>query len=187
MIRAVIVGLGALAAFASFAASAGDAPASEEGVKAFADVYRVLQSPRCVNCHPNGDVPHVGDDHHVHAMEVRRGLEQVGMSCQTCHRATATFASRQVGAPPAVPKWGLPPAETPMVFEGKSAHDLCEQMKDPAKNGGKDAAALHDHVANDAIVAYGWNPGGHRTLPPITHDAFVAAMSTWLNAGMPCP
>ena len=31
-------------------------------VKAFMQVYKVLMSPRCMNCHPNGDVPLQGDD-----------------------------------------------------------------------------------------------------------------------------
>jgi hypothetical protein len=35
---------------------------SVESVKAFMDVYKVLTSPRCMNCHPAGDVPLQGDD-----------------------------------------------------------------------------------------------------------------------------
>src|SRR5688572_7167404 len=72
---------------AAAAATAGD-PA-----RAFLDVTKVLQSPRCVNCHPNGDAPKVGDHARVHPMDVRRGLERVGMSCGTCHRSTATLSS----------------------------------------------------------------------------------------------
>ncbi|HTD41348.1 MAG TPA: hypothetical protein VK671_12055, partial [Mucilaginibacter sp.] len=30
-------------------------------VKAFMSVYKVLMSPRCMNCHPAGDVPLQGD------------------------------------------------------------------------------------------------------------------------------
>ena len=30
---------------------------SVESVKAFMKVYKVLMSPRCLNCHPSGDVP----------------------------------------------------------------------------------------------------------------------------------
>src|SRR5678815_5122536 len=39
---------------------------SIESVKAFMDVYKVLMSPRCMNCHPSGDVPLQGDDSHIH-------------------------------------------------------------------------------------------------------------------------
>src|SRR6476660_2616760 len=35
-------------------------------VKAFMKVYKVLMSPRCMNCHPAGDAPLQGDDNHVH-------------------------------------------------------------------------------------------------------------------------
>ncbi|HEU4859621.1 MAG TPA: hypothetical protein VFT15_07285, partial [Chitinophagaceae bacterium] len=45
---------------------------SVESVKAFMDVYRVLMSPRCVNCHPAGDVPLQGDDSHLHLMAPQR-------------------------------------------------------------------------------------------------------------------
>lgn len=181
-----LFGVSALAAFTALAVD-DKTERSEDGAKAFVDVVKVLQSPRCVNCHPNGDAPKVGDDSHVHAMEVRRGLEKVGMSCQTCHRMTSTATSRAPGAPPAVPGWGLPPADQPMVFEGKSAHDICVSMKDPTKNGGKDAAALKEHVTHEKLVLYGWDPGGKRTLPPLSHDEFVAKFTTWLDAGMPCP
>jgi hypothetical protein len=160
---------------------------ADDGKKAFVDVARVLQSPRCQNCHPNGDRPRIGDNGKSHHAEVRRGLERVGMSCQTCHRTTSTSASRQVGGPPAVKNWHLPPEEHPMVFEGKTVTQLCEQLKDPAQNGGKDAAALLQHVSHDDLVLYGWNPGGKRTLPPLSHEKFVAQFSTWTQAGMPCP
>ena len=74
-----------------------------------------------------------------------------------------------------------------MIFEGKTARQICEQMKDPAENGGKDASALAVHVSSDALVLRGWDPGGKRTLPPLSHDVFVARFSDWLLAGMPCP
>jgi hypothetical protein len=178
--------IGALA-LATVAASAADAPSRADGAAAFVDVTKVLLSPRCVNCHPAGDAPHVGDDFTVHPMKVQRGLERLGMACQTCHRERATSASRAPGAPPAVKGWGLPPKEHPMVFEGKSAKEICEQMKDPKQNGGKNAQALAHHVKDDAVVLYGWDPGGNRTLPPLSHETFSAKFQTWLDAGMPCP
>src|SRR5688572_32475896 len=46
---------------------------SVESVKAFMDVYKVLMSPRCMNCHPAGDVPLQGDDSHLHNMYPQRG------------------------------------------------------------------------------------------------------------------
>ena len=47
---------------------------------AFMDVARVLQSPRCVNCHPSGDAPLQGDDQRAHAMGITRDIERVGLT-----------------------------------------------------------------------------------------------------------
>jgi hypothetical protein len=33
---------------------------STESVEAFMQVYKVLMSPRCMNCHPSGDIPLAG-------------------------------------------------------------------------------------------------------------------------------
>jgi len=152
---------------------------------AFLDVVKVLQSPRCVNCHPTGNVPMVGDKGEIHAMNVQRGLERVGMSCQTCHRHSAVDGPGPV--PPTVKGWRMPPENMPMVFQSLSPAQLCEQLKDPARNGGKDLAGLLHHVEADELVHYGWNPGGGRTLPPLTHADFVARFRTWVDAGAPCP
>ena len=38
----------------------------ETGLAAYAEIASVLQSPRCLNCHPRGDRPTQGDDMHVH-------------------------------------------------------------------------------------------------------------------------
>ncbi|HEY1202421.1 MAG TPA: hypothetical protein VGE79_15635, partial [Niastella sp.] len=40
---------------------------------AFMQVYKVLMSPRCMNCHPSGDIPLNGDDNHLHPQGVKRG------------------------------------------------------------------------------------------------------------------
>src|SRR5688572_28461352 len=42
-------------------------------VAAFLKVYEVLMSPRCMNCHPAGDIPLQGDDSHLHTMSPIRG------------------------------------------------------------------------------------------------------------------
>src|SRR5687767_5514204 len=57
---------------------------SIESVKAFMDVYKVLMSPRCMNCHPSGDVPLQGDDSRLHAMLPRRGKDGKGLYAMKC-------------------------------------------------------------------------------------------------------
>lgn len=163
-------------------------PAREDGLRAFVDVAKVLLSPRCANCHPaDGVTPKVGDDAGAHPQDVTRGLEKLGMTCRSCHFSKANAASRAPGAPPAVPGWALPPAEHPMPFEGKPVRALCEQLRSPSDNGGRDGAALLHHVSHDPLVLYGWDPGGKRTTPPIAYDVFLARFGAWVAAAMPCP
>lgn len=155
-------------------------------VKAFKEVYKVLMSPRCVNCHPKGDIPLQGDDSHLHAMAPKRGKDGKGlyaMKCTNCHQPKNTPG---LHTPPGNPDWHLPPADMKMVFEGRTAHQLAKQLIDPNQNGHKDVKKLIAH-AEDALVLTGWNPGEGRTLPPLTHVEFKKAWLAWLNNGAYAP
>ncbi len=156
----------------------------DAGATAFLDVYRVLLHPRCMNCHPNGDVPLQTDASIPHAMNIRRDSRNVGLPCSTCHRESMPIFEHQ---PPGLPTWHMPPQETPMVFEGRTPAQLCSQLKQPKETAGKDLEGLLHHVEKDALVLYGWNPGPGRSSPPISHEAFVLAFSKWVRAGAPCP
>ena len=158
------------------------------GKAAFVDVAKVLQSPRCVNCHPSDDRPRQGDAGKVHAQNISRKSVAAGVACTTCHQTrNSEDTIGLAGGPPGAPNWGLPPAEHPMVFQGMSLSALCAQLKDPAHNGNKTLAQLLDHVTHDALVLWGWKPGGKRTLPPLAHDKFVAAFTTWVESDAACP
>ncbi len=176
-------------AAATVVAQGDDARATSRaaGARAFAEVARVLQSPRCQNCHPAGDRPLQTDAGRPHAMNISRTSDASGLACSACHQDRNSEALGIPGGPPGAPHWGLPPAETPMVFEGLTVRELCHQLKDPAQTGGRDLAALLHHVSEDPLVTWGWNPGGTRTLPPLTHPAFVAAFRTWVESGGACP
>ena len=166
------------------------APSAEAvaaGQRAFVQVASVLQSPRCRNCHPAGDAPLQTDAGRPHAMNISRKSVEAGLPCSTCHQERNADALGIPGGPPGAPKWNLPPKETPMVFEGLTVHALCEQLKDPARNGKRTLAALHEHIAHDELVLWGWSPGGKRTLPPLTHEQFVAAFTTWVASSGACP
>ncbi|MDB5215372.1 MAG: hypothetical protein JWO86_3299 [Myxococcaceae bacterium] len=171
------------------AASADERPSAstESGKTAFVDVARVLQSPRCMNCHPAGDAPLQTDKSRPHAMNITRASVDAGLACGTCHQERNSEAIGVKGGPPGAPRWGLPPMEMPMVFEGKSLTALCEQLKNPETNGHKDFAALLEHVDHDPLVLWGWQPGGKRTLPPLPHADFVAAFKLWSASGGACP
>jgi len=164
----------------------GDAKAAA-GKAAFVEVVSVLQSPRCMNCHPTGDRPLQGDDSHAHAQNISRRSIAAGVPCTTCHQTRNADAIGVEHGPPGAPGWNLPPAETPMVFQGRTATALCQQLKDPAQTGGKNLAQLLEHVSHDALVLWGWSPGKGRTLAPLSHDRFVAAFQTWVDSGGACP
>ena len=155
-------------------------------VKAFAKVYSVLMSPRCMNCHPKGDVPLQGDDSHIHTMQPKRGQDGKGlyaMKCANCHQPENTPG---LHAPPGNPNWHLPPADMKMVFEGKSSHELAKQLIDPNQNGHKDMKKLIEH-ADDGLVLAGWKPAQGLKLPPLSHKEFKKAWITWLETGAYAP
>lgn len=157
------------------------------GKRAFVDVVKVLQSPRCMNCHPSGDRPLQTDRSLPHAQNISRGTVAAGVPCSTCHQARNSETVGVPAGPPGALNWSMPPAETPMVFQGKTATQICEQMKDPAQNHGKSLAQLLEHATSDPIVLWGWSPGGKRTVPPLSHDNFVAAFAAWVAADGACP
>jgi len=74
----------------------------------------------------------------------------------------------------------------PLVFEGRSSAELCRQLRDPKTNGGRTPEQVLHHVAEDALVLWGWSPGEGRAPVPIPHADFVAAMRTWVQGGCGC-
>ena len=166
-------------------------PVSEqEGLTAFETVRRVLQHPRCQNCHIPGDAPLQFDDGRVHSQEVQRGIDgkgAAGLPCTTCHGPANPPESWGAQMPPGAPNWHLPPAERKMVFIGLASGDLCRRLKDQSQNGGKSLAALVEHVSEDKLVLWGWSPGVGRASVSVPHDEFVAKFKIWVAAGAPCP
>lgn len=162
------------------AQAAPDAPAEGE----FKEIARVLLHPRCMNCHPAGDAPLQKDTSVPHAQNVSRRIEEVGMSCTTCHPAVQLPGP---GMPPGAPHWHMPTREVPMVFEKKTAAELCEQLKDPARNGDRDLAEILHHVTEDGIVKWSFAPGDGRTKPHVSHAKFIQLVDAWIKKGAPCP
>jgi len=168
----------------SLARAEGDADKIAAGKTAFGVVYRVLEHPRCKNCHPAGDAPLQFFDGRPHAMNITRRSEKNGLPCSVCHRAKNNPRPDQ---PPGAPNWHLPPAETPMIFEGRTPKQLCEQLKDPKQTGGKDLPGLVEHVAHDPLVGWGWAPGADRTPVPGTQAELGARFHAWIESGAVCP
>ncbi|MET3500343.1 mono/diheme cytochrome c family protein [Mucilaginibacter sp. SG538B] len=159
---------------------------SVASVAAFKQVYTVLMSARCMNCHPSGDIPLQGEDNHLHAMLPKRGVDGKGvyaMKCANCHQPTNTPG---LHTPPGNPNWHLPPADMKMVFQGRTPRQLAKQIIDPKQNGHKDMQKLIAH-ADDGLVLWAWKPGEGRKLPPMSHAAFKKAWLTWLKTGAYAP
>jgi hypothetical protein len=167
---------------------AGGGQTDDAGAReAFLAAYPVFMHPRCMNCHPVGDVPLQGDDSRPHAQNVKRGPDGKGkyaLKCANCHQE-ANLAGENM--PPGNPNWHLPPPETPMVFQGKSPGELARQLKDPKQNGNKTLEDLLKHVSEDQLVLGGWDPGDGRTRPPLTHEEFVQKMRAWVEKGAAAP
>lgn len=178
--RRLLTILVALTAAAMLGAAAPEAP----GAADFVAIASVLTSPRCKNCHPADGVPRVGDDDRLHRMNISRRSVSAGLPCSTCHRSSnAPFAH----GPPGVPGWRMPGDERPMPFAGKTVGQLCVDLKDPGKNGGKALGALREHFEGDPLVAWAWSPGPGRTVPPLAHAELMKHVDAWIGAGAPCP
>jgi hypothetical protein len=161
----------------------------QEGLSAFETVRVVLQHPRCQNCHIPGDAPLQFNEGRAHAQNVVRGPEgkgAPGFACATCHFAANPPAAYGPHMPPGAPNWQLPPPQAKMVFIGLSSGDLCRALKDENANGGRDPEALLEHVSQDKLVLWGWDPGVGRDPVSVPHAEFVAKFKLWMEAGTPC-
>lgn len=151
-------------------------------VKAFMKVYKVLMSPRCMNCHPAGNAPLQGDDNHVHTMNVVRGQDGKGVYAAKCSNCHQPVNAPGLHAPPGNPKWQLPPSDMKMVFQGRTPRQLALQIMNYNLNGHKDKQQLIEH-ARDTLIKAAWNMGEGRAAPPMTYSAFVDAWDSWIKKG----
>jgi hypothetical protein len=157
----------------------------------FNEAAKVITSPRCMNCHPAGDQPHQGDDRHIHRPSALRGEANNGVPgqrCAACHTDNNFPLSLGAASYQSIPgnlRWSLAPIE--MAWEGKTAGEICRQIKDPARNGGRDLGLLHEHVAKDELVAWGWRPGAGRQPAPGSQEQFGAIVQAWIDTGAECP
>ena len=164
--------------------------AQSNGVRAGADrasfdpIATVVMHPRCMNCHQD-ESPLQTDAATLHQPLVVRGKDGHGaptQQCQTCHQAT----NAADGFVPGVPNWRLAPLS--MKWQGLTKGQICEEVKDPARNGGRRSGKdIIEHMKVDPLVLWAWAPGLGRTPPPLSHPKFVEALETWVTAGMPCP
>ena len=98
----------------------------------FSEVAKVLTNPRCMNCHPATDRLLQGNDKHPHRPVATRDT-----LCVTCHtdRNFTLHEEASYRSIPGHPRWMAAPIE--MAWEGKSVGEICRQIKDPDRNGGR--------------------------------------------------
>ncbi len=161
----------------------------ERSVSLFVEAGRVITHPRCTNCHPPDDRPRQGMDQHAHIPAVSGGSDghgAPGLPCTACHQSTnTTTVGATLPSIPGNPKWALAPVK--MAWLGRSLGQICEQIKDPSRNGGKSLAALQHHMAEDVLVAWGWTPGPGLEPVPGTQKAFGELIQAWMDTGAHCP
>jgi hypothetical protein len=164
--------------FASIAAP------EQRSVAYFVELGKVLTHPRCVNCHPAGDRPHQGDEGRLHQPPVARGADGHGlaaMRCASCHQG----ANFDPGRVPGHPEWHLAPRE--MAWEGKTLGEICAQIKDRERNGGRSLEDLVHHIGTDTLVGWAWSPGLGRRPAPGTQKQAGALVDAWVKTGAACP
>jgi hypothetical protein len=150
----------------------------------FTELGKVLTHPRCTNCHPATDRPRQGDEGRLHQPPVTRGADGHGlpaMRCSICHK----HANFEPGRMPGHPEWHLAPRE--MAWEGKTVAEICAQLKDPARNGGRKLEELIHHIGEDTLVGWAWAPGAGRSPVPGTQKQAGALVEAWVKTGAACP
>ena len=153
------------------------------------EAAKVIQSPRCLNCHPVERQPTQGNDLHAHVPLMYAGPSDhgvPGLPCKSCHgNANAATLASSIASIPGDPHWGLAPAS--MAWQGKSLREICLQLKDTARNGGRSLSKIHEHVTTDPLVGWAWHPGEGRSPAPGTQAQFGALIRAWISTGAHCP
>jgi cytochrome c553 len=165
-------------------AFAGIQESRERSIALFTEAGKVLQHPRCVNCHPADDRPRQGMQSRLHQPAARRGPDNhgvAGMTCNACHHATNFDAARVPGHP----DWHLAPLS--MAWLGRSLGQICTQLKDGERNGGKTMDEIAHHMAEDSLVGWAWAPGAGREPAPGTQRQLGALIRGWIDTGAECP
>ena len=149
----------------------------------YLEASRVLTHARCVNCHPSSDRPLQADGvpHEPPVVRGASGHGVVGMRCNTCHQR----ANFDPGKIPGAPHWHLAPRS--MAWEGLSAGEICRQIQDPERNGGRELEAVVAHMTEDPLVLWAWDPGDGREPAPGTPESFGRLIRAWAKTGAECP
>ena len=164
----------------------------EQGLNAWDRIYQVTSHPRCSNCHvgasnrPMWSGPTYGTTR-AHGMNINAGESRIGAEtvlCSTCHVYRENLNAKPHAAPQVAADWQLAPVEA--EWFGKSSTQVCNQLRDPDRNGERTYLDLAQHWDHDVILHWAWTPGGGREPAPFSLQEHVNDILAWGVAGMPC-
>lgn len=168
-----------------------------EGLASWQKFYEIASHPRCANCHTGADNkpmwsgPSYGKTR-PHGMSINAGESRVGaetVPCSTCHSTLEKPNPDANKMPHAAPRvamaWALAPVEA--AWFGKTSSYICNQLKDPNRNGGRSVREVASHLNHDLILHWAWNPGGNRQAAPYSLQEAMDFLMKWSAAGTPCP
>ena len=169
----------------------------EQGLKHWQKFYEVASHPRCTNCHAGPDNipmwsgPSYGRTR-PHGMNIDAGQSRIGAEtvvCSACHTVLKNPNPAANAIPHSPPKvaavWKLAPVST--AWFGKSSEFICNQVKDPQRNGKRSIRDVAVHLGHDKVLRWAWSPGGNRQPPPGSLQETMDDLMKWAAAGAPCP
>ncbi len=170
-------------------AFAGITDQSARSAALFQEAAKVIESPRCMNCHPASRVPTQGESRREHIPFIDATMEATARrgspATPATRRQNASTYSDGIGSVPGNEHWGLAPAS--MAWQDKTTGGICRQLKDLSRNGGRSLARIHEHMMNDPLVGWAWEPGEGRPPAPGTQAQFGELIQAWIDNGAACP
>lgn len=118
----------------------------------------------------------------INAGESRIGAET--LMCSTCHVQRERLNEVAHAAPQVAMEWQLAPVEA--EWFGKSSEYVCNQLRDPDRNGGRSLTELAEHLDHDLILHWAWKPGGGREAAPYSLREHIDDILVWGVSGFPC-
>jgi hypothetical protein len=166
--------------------------AQDTGLATWSKIHAVFSHPRCANCHVGPDNvpiwsgPSSGPAPRPHGMNINGGTSRDGAAYIVCSACHAPHNAQLPHGPPGAPAWLLAPVS--MQWFGKSSAEICAQIKDKDRNGGRlTIEEVAAHIERDALVHWGWSPGPGREPAPYSAAQVAAFLRQWDAAGAPCP
>ena len=151
----------------------------------FAEAGRVLQHPRCLNCHPVGERPTQGNDCHPHSPLVVRGADDKGAIGHALHDLPPGCELRAVG------RAGTSALACRAEVDGMADRNRWARSASRSRIRGATAARRSRRSRSTwrttRLVGWAWMPGGNREPAPGTQAQLGALIAAWIESGAACP